>query len=59
MAWCAVVQSVFTTFFLLGAVPIPFLSFSFFALYAAFSSAVYIFFCFLGFVTALSYLFLL
>ena len=50
---CAVFQSVFTIFPLAGALFFPFLSFSFFNLYAAFSSAVYSFFCLLGFVVAL------
>src|ERR1700712_500839 len=50
---CAVFQSVLMIFPFTGALPLPFLSFSFFNLYAAFSSAVYSFFCLLGFVVAL------
>src|ERR1700712_2987544 len=57
---CAVFQSVFTTFPFTEALFFPFLSFSFFNLYAAFSWVVYSFFCHLGFVVALdSSLFLL
>src|SRR6195952_115186 len=50
---CAVFQSVLMIFPLTGALPFPFLLFSFFNLYAALSSTVYSFLCLLGFVVAL------
>src|ERR1700712_3387521 len=50
---CAVFQSVFIIFPLTEVLVFPFLPFSFFNLYAAFSSAVYSFLCLLGFVVAL------